>query len=83
MNIFDILSFGERIIVHSDVECGILFTWNQSLTLQSWFKKDPDKDKWQEIDVRTLSDEPISFEEAKKKAHDWLYESYDLAISSD
>ena len=73
MNIFDILSKDERIIVYSSEEDGYLYTWNQSLTLQcwGWFADPLGYCDWQELDIRTLSNELASFQEARKAAIEW------------
>lgn len=72
LTLFNILSFGERIIVHSVEEDKQIYTWNQSLTLQCWEEIDG---YWQEVDIRTLMDTPGSFREAKKAAEHWAWSS--------
>jgi len=71
MNLFDILSFDERIIVLSNVGDSIIITWNRSQTLQCWRSTD-DGATWDEIECSVLSNEPKSFEEAQMKARLWL-----------
>lgn len=39
MDLFDVLSMGERVIVFSSVEDRCFYTWNQSATLQCWEQK--------------------------------------------
>lgn len=72
MNLFDILSHDERIVVLSNVGDGCIFTWNRSLTLQWWMKNNSlCVDGWKEIGVRTLSDPPLNYEEARQAAMKW------------
>lgn len=76
MNLFDILSKNQRVIVYSSEEDQCIYTWNQSLTLQCWIMWDCSKspfkqEQWRELDILTLSERPASFEEAKKKAEEW------------
>jgi hypothetical protein len=80
MNLFDILSSDERVIVYSDVGNQVIFTWNRSLTLQAWSKALPNKafdtwrtseDQWEEIEVQTLSVEPKTYEKAREAAIKW------------
>ena len=74
MNLFDILSDDERIVVLSSKQDGIIVTWNQSLTLQSWEYKilGPYPGSWEENDVRVLMETPASFAEARIAAQEWL-----------
>lgn len=67
MNLFDVLSNDERIIVYSDVGARQVYTWNRSLTLQVWSVRS----NFQESDIRTLSDQPINYEAARKEAIKW------------
>tara|TARA_B110000503_G_C7136011_1_gene408812 strand:- start:1210 stop:1422 length:213 start_codon:yes stop_codon:yes gene_type:complete len=67
MNLFDVLSNDERIIVYSDVGARQVYTWNRSLTLQVWSVKS----NFQESDIRTLSDQPRNYEAARKEAIKW------------
>jgi hypothetical protein len=74
MNIFDILSNDERIIVLSSLE--YVYTWNQSVTLQCWHCIGPEtstsfEDSWKEVGIQTLSNEPSNFAEARKAAQNW------------
>lgn len=74
MNIFQVLSFDERIIVASAADTYNVVTWNQSLTLQRWFVNES-TGQMLEVDIRVLQDTPESFNEAKKAALRWLNES--------
>lgn len=69
MTIFELLYKNDRIIVWSSEEDQVIYTWNQSLTLQRW--RIEDFSVYQEVDIRTLEQIPSSFEEARKKAQDW------------
>lgn len=69
MTLFQVLSFGERALVHSSCESEVIYTWNKSLTLQCW--QDMGGGEWEETDIRTLSDEPHSWEDARKAAVEW------------
>ncbi len=82
MDIFEILSMDERVIVYSSEEDRSIFTWNQSLTLQWWrpvVRMDErdypsghfDPNDWEEVNVRTLSDMPLDYHEARKAAIRW------------
>ena len=80
MTLFDILSHNGRVIVFSDEGDMLLYTWNQSLTFQVWQKRpfrqsslgeSLDLDAWDEVDIRTKSDKPASFEEARILAQEW------------
>lgn len=75
MNLFDILSKNQRVIVYSSEEDQCIYTWNQSLTLQCWFVPSNDPHTYEELDIITLSEKPASFEDAKKKAEEWLSET--------
>lgn len=67
MNLFDVLSNDERIIVYSDVGARQVYTWNRSLTLQVWSVKS----SFQECGVRVLPDAPRNYEAARKEAIRW------------
>lgn len=69
MDLFDILSMDERIIVYSSVEDRSLVTWNQSVTLQCW--RQCDSNNWEEVDIRT-SDKPLDYHKARQMAIDWI-----------
>lgn len=82
MDIFEILSMDERVIVYSSEEDRSLFTWNQSLTLQWWrpvvrldesaYPKGVfDPNDWEEISIRTLSDMPLDYHAARSAAIRW------------
>ncbi len=70
MTLFEILSHDERVIVFSNEGECIIITWNRSLTLQRWMYTLAET--WDEVDCRTLSDEPKNFEQARKKAQAWF-----------
>ena len=81
MNLMDILSKDERIIVLSSQEDDQFITWNQSSTLQCWqkpclelFTHNPDS--WEEVAIQTLSNQPANFEEARKVAQAWHTNSF-------
>ncbi len=75
MNLFEILADNQRVLIYSDKNTFVLYTWNKSLTLQAY--RQPrraflaDKDMWDEIDVQTLSNMPESFEAARSAAINW------------
>ena len=76
MDLFNILSHDERIIVLSNEGDSVIYTWNRSLTLQCW-QRVPSfgrRDEWKEISVRTLSEEPRNFNEASTAALKWQYD---------
>lgn len=64
MTIFEMLE--DRHIVLLLPEDNVIVTWNESLTLQYFFVKG---DKFEEIDICTLSEMPKSTEEARMKAY--------------
>lgn len=76
MNLFELLSHDERIIVLSLEEDQILVTWNQSLTLQMWQDRQYARAKhssyWEELNVRTLESEPKNYAAARAKALEWM-----------
>ena len=67
MNLFDVLSNDQRVIVYSDVSSRIIYTWNRSLTLQAWQVRSV----IEEVDIQTLSTQPINIEAARKAAMKW------------
>jgi hypothetical protein len=67
MNLFDVLSNDQRVIVYSDVGSRIIYTWNRSLTLQAWQVRSV----IEEVDVQTLSTQPINIEAARRAAMKW------------
>jgi len=67
MNLFDVLSNDERVIVYSDAGSRIIYTWNRSLTLQAWQVRSA----IEEVDVQTLSTQPINIEAARRAAMKW------------
>lgn len=67
MNLFEVLSNDERVIVHSDVNARMIYTWNRSLTLQAWSVRSTIREE----SVQTLSEAPINIEAARKAAMKW------------
>lgn len=84
MDIFDILSLDERVIVYSSLEDRSLVTWNKSDTMQWWRPivrlGDPesfDPNKWEEIAILTQSGYgPKTYDQARKVAIAWLSGEY-------
>lgn len=76
--LFEILSFDERILVLSSQEDEVIFTWNQSLTLQCW--SSIGRGLFEERNLRTLMEEPAGFAEAKASAQRWYL---DLSLESE
>jgi hypothetical protein len=61
MTIWDILSDNQRVILWSDAEAGLIYTWNYSLVLQAWRLDDSipgEIPSWEVVDIRTLPDKP-------------------------
>ena len=81
MDLFEVLSMDERVIVFSSEEDRCLYTWNQSVTLQCWqLRHAPQNeegtllfDDWEECGVQTLSAEPRNFKEARDAAKRWYF----------
>jgi len=82
MDIFEILSMDERVIVYSSLEDRSIITWNQSLTLQWWrpvVRMDErdypkgcfDPNDWEEVGARTLEDVPLDYHQARSAAIRW------------
>lgn len=75
MTLFEILSDDQRVLVYSDALTYTLYTWNKSLTLQAWRQHRMDflsnKDRWEEVDVQTLSNQPEGFGDARSAAINW------------
>jgi len=65
MDLFDVLSNGERRIVLSVREYQQVYTWNGSLTLQCWDVIDSGQLK--EVAIRTLPVPPMNFEYAVRE----------------
>jgi len=76
VNVFEVLSMNERIIVWSDVSERAVITWNQSATLQVWRVDPVDSDAWDEIDVVTLGNPPASLDAARDAARKWWLEGF-------
>jgi hypothetical protein len=91
MDLFEVLSNDERIIVFSSEEDSCFYTWNQSATLQCWQPKTKamgpllmDTGGWEVSGVKTLEDEPRNFEEARKAARNWYFgDSGEVVKTSD
>jgi hypothetical protein len=79
MDLFDILSNDERIIVLSSADNYQIYTWNQSCTLQCW--QDHDDGVWVEVDIRTLDEMPVDFDEARRAAEVWFYAMEESRLS--
>lgn len=74
MNIFQVLSFDQRVIVYSSEEDSIIITWNKSATF-SIFSFDPRRECFEETDVKTYGgDKPLSFDDARTFALNWATE---------
>jgi len=71
MTLFDIIARNERVIVWSDETERLIYTWNKSLTLQCFAERHRLPGLWWEIDIRTLSKEPATYEEACSAAREW------------
>lgn len=80
MDILDVLSFDERIIVLTSKEDRSIITWNQSDTFQWWRPvvriEDPDSfdpNNWEEVAILTQSGYgPKTFEQARTQAELWI-----------
>lgn len=81
MDLFEVLSMDERIIVFSTEEDGCFYTWNQSATLQCWARVDQSgnvrgdygPDEWEECGIQSLSVEPHNYQEARDAAKRWYF----------
>lgn len=69
MDLFEVLSMDERVIVLSSIDEACYYTWNQSATLQCWLSIS--NGKWAECGIRTLGEQPKSYRQARKAALDW------------
>ena len=67
MNLFEVLSNDQRMIVHSDETARMVYTWNGSKTLQAWRVGSSLK----EDACQTLMETPINFNAARKAAIEW------------
>ena len=72
MNLFDVLSFDERVIVASRVDSGFVVTWNKSLTFSLYYVNDCGN--FEEIECKTSGQDDLTFEQARRIAVDWLAE---------
>jgi hypothetical protein len=73
MTLFQMLSNDERVIVLSSEDNQQVYTWNRSLTLQCWTVQEDGT--FEEVDIRTLSTEPHTYERARQQAQKWLYDN--------
>jgi hypothetical protein len=74
LDLFDLLSHDNRIIVLSDPTDRILYTWNRESTLQVWEEVETFRHGhrvWKEWQAQTLSSVPQTFEAARKAAIAW------------
>lgn len=81
MTLFELLSHDEKLIVLSNEGDETLFTWNRAHTLQFWKQSNYDEwgqydPSWNEVSCRTLSEEPTSYDEARKQAMMWQGEMW-------
>lgn len=80
MNLFEVLASNDRIVVWSNDQSKVIYTWNKSLTLQRWtIMQRPSWDEsgetdWEEVSIRTLANEP-SYKGAIEAAKRWDNES--------
>jgi hypothetical protein len=67
--LFELLTDRELVVTDSDVQ--LLVTWNRSQTFQIW---EPIKNthKFKELEIRTVSNEPENFENAKERGLKFL-----------
>lgn len=72
MDLFEVLSMDERIIVFSTEEDRCLYTWNQSATLQCW-EDTRHLGHWEECGLQSLSVEPHNYQEARDAAKRWYF----------
>lgn len=84
MNLFQLLSKDERVIVMSSEEDGYIYTWNQDKVLECWKDYGSCKDcgpeaNWQKVNILTLDKVPRTFAEARQLAIDW----YNQLIKAD
>jgi hypothetical protein len=72
MDLFDILSRDERVIVYSVEQDRQVYTWNRSLTLQVW--NVGFDGSFQEVAIRTLSVDPVTYAQAHVQAEKFYYD---------
>jgi hypothetical protein len=70
MNLFEILSHDERVIVFSNEGEGIIITWNRSLTFQAWYVQ-PNR-HIDEFGIMTSGKDVRTYEIARKVAQAWF-----------
>jgi hypothetical protein len=69
MNLFQVLSMNERVVVWSSQEDNTIITWNQDKTLLLWEECRPGE--WSEIGIMSLM-YPASFAQARRFAKEWM-----------
>lgn len=78
MDLFEVLAKDERIIVYSDESSRHIYTWNQASTLQCWEDKSLESfslnGEWEEISIKVLDKEPLSYNAARVAAINWSVE---------
>ena len=82
MDLFDVLSMDERVIVYSSLEDGVIYTWNNTDTFQCWARMSKSNsdgtDNWQEGGILTQSGYgPKTYEQAREVAIAWHTGSLD------
>ena len=71
MNLFQVLSKNERVIVFSSEEDGYIYTWNQDKVLQCWENVSCEAPDWRQVNILKLETKPHNFAEARKAAQEW------------
>ena len=76
MDLFDVLSNDERILVCSYPDDSCIVTWNKSLTFQVWevqerYGYSGDLTNWKEVNSWTADEVPTNFEIARQEAKRW------------
>lgn len=70
MNLFEVLSHDERIIVFSNQGESIVITWNRSSTFQCWEVKGSE---FEEFGIMTYGgDETLTYTRARIRAQEWF-----------
>ena len=79
MNLFQVLSLGERVIVASNEETHEFITWNRSNTFQWWSQcydgiAGHHVDSFKEVDIKTYQgSKTLDFEKVETIAKNWLF----------
>ena len=72
MDLFELLSMDQRVIVYSPEEDRALYTWNHSDTLQCWYESSKKPGHWVEECVLTQSGYgPKTYDKAREVAIAW------------